>query len=321
MVLSIGRPYNDAARRGRASAQSASREDRVTGACHRLRSPAFSPPAIRPWSWSSAIASMRDLSALVLALAQKLEALAARRRRRGGADLPLAHGALRSPAALPCRFAARRSRRCCDGLEAAEIAGRRWRIPACYDESLGLDLAEVAAAHRPQRRRRSSSATATTVQLVYMMGFLPGLPYLGGLPARVRAAAAREPAREGAARLGRGRHGHDGRLSAGEPGRVAHPRAARRPRCGTCGATPPALLAAGDRVTFAPVSLREYERLSAQAAAGELRLAPDAPQRASSAHDRRAAGAGARPHDARCRTWAGRAGSTWACRCPARWTT
>src|SRR5882757_8151616 len=29
-------------------------------------------------------------------------------------------------------------------LEAAEIAGRCWRIPACYDESLGLDLAEVA---------------------------------------------------------------------------------------------------------------------------------------------------------------------------------
>src|SRR5262245_12903317 len=26
------------------------------------------------------------------------------------------------------------------GLEAAAFAGRRWRIPACYDPSLGLDL-------------------------------------------------------------------------------------------------------------------------------------------------------------------------------------
>jgi allophanate hydrolase subunit 1 len=39
--------------------------------------------------------------------------------------------------------------------------------------------------------------------------------------------------------------------------------------------TPPALLAAGDRVSFAPVSLREYERLSAAAAAGELRVTPE----------------------------------------------
>src|SRR5437870_1905051 len=31
-----------------------------------------------------------------------------------------------------------------DGLEATTSAGRRWRIPACYDESLGLDLADVA---------------------------------------------------------------------------------------------------------------------------------------------------------------------------------
>ena len=67
------------------------------------------------------------------------------------------------------------------GLEAAEIAGRRWRIPACYDESLGLDLADVA--------QRTGLSVAQVVerhsqsgQLVYMMGFLPGLPYLGGLP-------------------------------------------------------------------------------------------------------------------------------------------
>ena len=41
--------------------------------------------------------------------------------------------------------------------------------------------------------------------------------------------------------------------------------------------SPPALLAAGDRVMFAPVSLREYERLMAEAAAGKLQLSPDTP--------------------------------------------
>ena len=39
-----------------------------------------------------------------------------------------------------------------------------------------------------------------------------------------------------------------------------------------------ALLAAGDKVTFAPVSLPEYERLLAKAGAGELQLAPDEPR-------------------------------------------
>jgi hypothetical protein len=42
---------------------------------------------------------------------------------------------------------------------------------------------------------------------------------------------------------------------------------------------PPSLLAAGDKVVFQPVSLREYERLLARAAAGDLQLAPDAPAR------------------------------------------
>src|SRR6185436_13644229 len=55
------------------------------------------------------------------------------------------------------------------GLEAAEIAGRRWRLPACYDESLGLDLADVA-----DRSGLSISQVierhSESIELVYMMG-------------------------------------------------------------------------------------------------------------------------------------------------------
>ena len=40
------------------------------------------------------------------------------------------------------------------------------------------------------------------------------------------------------------------------------------------GPRPQALLRPGDTVRFAPVSLREYERLAAQAAAGELTIRP-----------------------------------------------
>ena len=38
---------------------------------------------------------------------------------------------------------------------------------------------------------------------------------------------------------------------------------------------PPALLASGAKVTFEPISLREYQALLARAAAGNLHLAPD----------------------------------------------
>jgi hypothetical protein len=40
---------------------------------------------------------------------------------------------------------------------------------------------------------------------------------------------------------------------------------------------PRAILAPGDKVTFAPVSLREYENLRAKAAAGELQILREPP--------------------------------------------
>ena len=161
------------------------------------------------------------------------------------------------------------------GLEAAAITGRRWRIPACYDASLGLDLADVAertglsAAQVVERHSQAS-------QLVYMMGFLPGLPYLGGLPAEFSLPRRENP---------RVKVPH-GSVAVAMSMTVVYPQEspggwhilARTPApLWDMRRSPPALLAAGDKVTFAPVSLREYDLLSAKAAVGELRLAPDEP--------------------------------------------
>ena len=120
------------------------------------------------------------LSALVLALAQKLEAA-----KLAGVveavptfrSLMVHYDPLQTSHAELQRAIAP----LLGGLQAARFAGRRWRLPACYDANLGLDLAEVA-------RRTGLSPSqlverhSQTRQLVYMMGFLPGLPYLGGLP-------------------------------------------------------------------------------------------------------------------------------------------
>jgi inhibitor of KinA len=167
------------------------------------------------------------------------------------------------------------------GLEAAESAGRHWRIPACYDPSLGLDLADVAGRTGltvAQVAERHSGA----VHHVYMMGFLPGLPYLGGLP----------PAFELPRRENPRIKVPSGAVAVAMAMTVIYPLEspggwhilARTPvPLWDMRRNPPSLLAAGDKVVFQPVSLREYEALLARAAAGDLQLAPEAPARESGA--------------------------------------
>jgi inhibitor of KinA len=162
-----------------------------------------------------------------------------------------------------------------DGLQAAESAGRHWRIPACYDESLGLDLADVA------ERTGLSVADVTArhsgaLHHIYMMGFLPGLPYLGGLPPEFEL-----PRRENPRIKVPG-----GAIAIAMSMTVIYPLEspggwhilARTPApLWDMRRNPPALLAAGDKVTFEPVSLSQYEALLARAATGELRISPQPP--------------------------------------------
>src|SRR5262249_23200244 len=58
---------------------------------------------------------------------------------------------------------------------------RLWRLPACYEPSYAPDLAEVA-----ERTGRSADEIAQlhaeTTFHVYMIGFVPGHPYMGDLP-------------------------------------------------------------------------------------------------------------------------------------------
>ncbi len=68
-----------------------------------------------------------------------------------------------------------------DQREAAAVAARLWRIPVCYAGEYAPDLDEVA--------RRTGLAAGDVVALhsgvryhVYMLGFLPGFPYMGDLP-------------------------------------------------------------------------------------------------------------------------------------------
>ena len=158
------------------------------------------------------------------------------------------------------------------GPQTAEEPGRLWRLPACYDASLAPDLDDVAAAvglSCAQVIERHSAATYH----VYMLGFLPGQAYMGDVPAELALPRRQVPR----TRIPAGSLAMTGAMTCIFPletpcgwhivGRSPIP-------LWQPGQHPQALLAPGDKVTFAPVSLREYERLAAQVAEGMLHIAP-----------------------------------------------
>jgi inhibitor of KinA len=177
------------------------------------------------------------------------------------------------PSLLPYASLAARIGELIDGLRVAETAGRSWRLPVCYDQSVAPDLAEVAACSglTPAQVIERHSAVAYHV---YMLGFLPGQPYLGDLAAELARPRRQSP------RM---------RIPAGSVA-IAMTMTCIFPietPCGwhligqcpvrlwdvQAGAAAP-LLQPGDKVVFSPVSLGEFEGLRARAANGDLAIAP-----------------------------------------------
>ena len=62
--------------------------------------------------------------------------------------------------------------------------GRRWRLPVCFDTEFAPDLDELAAARGITPGRVVELMTESAFR-VYMLGFQPGFPYMGGLPAEL----------------------------------------------------------------------------------------------------------------------------------------
>ena len=107
-----------------------------------------------------------------------------------------------------------------------------------------------------------------------MMGFLPGLPYLGGLPPEFGLPRRENPRIKVP----------KGAVAVAMSMTVIYPlespggwhMLARTPvPLWDMGADPPALLDAGDKVMFEPIPLARYEAMLAEAAAGRLRLLPE----------------------------------------------
>jgi inhibitor of KinA len=67
----------------------------------------------------------------------------------------------------------------------AKAQGRRWQLPVCFDDEYAPDLNDLAEAKGMSREAVIEQLLGTTFQ-VYMIGFMPGFPYMGGLPAELQ---------------------------------------------------------------------------------------------------------------------------------------
>ncbi|MEK3883937.1 5-oxoprolinase subunit PxpB [Paenibacillus sp. PL2-23] len=146
------------------------------------------------------------------------------------------------------------------GEAAAGIADSRTvTIPVCYGGLYGPDLEEVAA-HCNRAVEEVVRLHSSAEYLVYMIGFAPGFPYLGGMPPEIgapRRATPRTLIPAGSVGIAGGQTGvyplptpGGWQLIGRTPLRLFRPEGDR-----------PSLLQAGDRVRFEPITEAEYKRL------------------------------------------------------------
>ena len=147
-------------------------------------------------------------------------------------------------------------------------AARLIRVPVCYGDVHGPDLAD-AAEHAGLTEQAVIDRHCQPHYLVYMIGFLPGFPYLGGLDKSIACPRLKEPR----TRIPAGSVGIAGEQTGIYP--IESPGGWR-----LIGRTPltlfdtcrpdPFLFRAGDRLQFVPVAQPVFEDLQTAAAQGAL---------------------------------------------------
>jgi KipI family sensor histidine kinase inhibitor len=137
--------------------------------------------------------------------------------------------------------------------------GKIVHLPVCYGGDFGPDL-EFVARHNGLSPEEVIALHAGETYPVYMIGFMPGFPYLGGLPPRIAAPRLQTPRQVvasgsvGIAGCQTGVYPLESpggwRIIGRTPAPLFDP-----------GRAEPFLLSAGDRVRFVPIDPSEFERL------------------------------------------------------------
>jgi inhibitor of KinA len=162
-------------------------------------------------------------------------------------------------------------------LATTQAGGRRWHLPVCYAPEMAPDLNDVA--------NRTGLTPAQVVERhsgvtyhVYMLGFLPGLAYMGDVPPELvlpRLVSPRQKIPAGMLGIAMSMSLIMPRETPSGLNLIGRSPVAMWRGCDKSGAGENTLLVPGDSVVYQPISLREYEVLAAKAALGELELEPE----------------------------------------------
>jgi inhibitor of KinA len=158
------------------------------------------------------------------------------------------------------------------GESQSQEPARIWRIPACYEASLAPDLDDVAAQCGLSTQEVITRHSADRYH-VYMLGFLPGFPYMGDLCPELQLPRRQDPrvrVPAGAVAIATDMTAVYTYESPGGWHLIG-----RTPiKFFDLANTPPALLRPGDQVLFEPIPLAEFERLDAAIERGDFTLRP-----------------------------------------------
>ena len=155
----------------------------------------------------------------------------------------------------------------CEDLSDTPAEARVWRIPVVYGGAFGIDLEDVAARHGLKPAELIAKHSDPTYR-VYMIGFLPGFSYLGGLDPAIATPRRESPRTDTPA----------GTISIGGVQALVASIAApsgwhllgRTPvRTFMAGRDPTFLLGPGDRVRFEAIPEGRWEALDRAAASGD----------------------------------------------------
>jgi KipI family sensor histidine kinase inhibitor len=153
-------------------------------------------------------------------------------------------------------------------LAGATLHGKRWRVPVVYGGAFGIDLEDVAARHK-MTPTQVIDRHAAGVYRVYMIGFMPGYTYLGGLDPAIATPRRLDPRPKtpsgtisigGIQALVAGQEMPSGWHLLGRTPAITF--MARR--------DPPVLFAPGDEITFEPIGADRWPALEQAAWAGDL---------------------------------------------------
>ena len=152
-------------------------------------------------------------------------------------------------------------------LDAAPKRGRRWRVPVVYGGNFGIDLDATAELHGLTPAQLIDKHAAP-VYRVYMIGFMPGFAYLGGLDPSIATPRRTDPrpmTPAGTISIG----GIQALIACQAMPSGWHLLGRTPVRTFMAGREPAFLIEAGDEVVFEPVEAARWEALERAAEAGE----------------------------------------------------